>query len=62
MRTRHEIVDREFLELRGKLLEIAASFDRMDRAVTVPETGIGVDLEDRIIDHSTFFPGRSWYT
>ena len=26
-----EVLDREFLELRAKLLELAASFDRLDR-------------------------------
>jgi len=27
-----EILDREFLEMRAKLLEVAASFDRIERA------------------------------
>ena len=27
-----DILDREFLEIRAKLLELAASFDRIDRA------------------------------
>lgn len=27
-----EVIDREYLELRAKILEIAASFDRMERA------------------------------
>lgn len=27
-----EIIDREFLEIRAKILELAASFDRLDRA------------------------------
>ncbi len=27
-----EILDREFLELRAKILQIAAAFDRLDRA------------------------------
>ena len=27
-----EIMDREFLEVRAKILELAASFDRLDRA------------------------------
>lgn len=27
-----EILDREFLELRAKILELAAAFDRLDRA------------------------------
>jgi hypothetical protein len=27
-----EILDREFLEIRAKLLEVAASFDRIERA------------------------------
>ena len=30
--TAPEILDREFLEIRAKLLELAASFDRLDRA------------------------------
>ena len=30
-RTSHEILDREFLEIRAKLLELAASFDRLQR-------------------------------
>ena len=32
-RTASEILDREFLTTRGKLLEIASAFDRIDRAV-----------------------------
>ena len=31
-RTVSEVIDREYLELRAKVLEIAASFDRMERA------------------------------
>ena len=31
-RTATQILDREFLELRARLLELAASFDRMERA------------------------------
>lgn len=31
--TSAQIVDREFLELRAKILELAASFDRIDRAL-----------------------------
>ncbi|MGI9519235.1 MAG: hypothetical protein ACR2NP_19450 [Pirellulaceae bacterium] len=30
-RTSQEIFDREFLEIRAKLLELAASFDRLER-------------------------------
>ncbi len=30
--TAKEIIDREFLEIRAKVLELAASFDRLDRA------------------------------
>jgi len=30
--TAPEVLDREFLEIRAKLLELAASFDRLDRA------------------------------
>lgn len=32
MKSAQEILDREFLELRSKLLDIAASLDRIDRA------------------------------
>ena len=28
----NEVLDREYLELRAKILELAASFDRLDRA------------------------------
>jgi len=28
----NEVLDREFLELRAKILELAASFDRLDRS------------------------------
>ena len=31
-RTRAEILDREYLEMRAKILQLAASCDRMDRA------------------------------
>ena len=31
-RSSSTILDREYLEIRGKLLELAASFDRMERA------------------------------
>lgn len=31
-RSAEQILDREFLELRGKILELAASFDRLARA------------------------------
>lgn len=31
-RTANEILDRDFLESRGKILELAASLDRLDRA------------------------------
>ncbi|QDU78770.1 hypothetical protein Pla110_04740 [Polystyrenella longa] len=30
--TAPQILDREFLEIRAKMLELAASFDRLDRA------------------------------
>ena len=30
--TAHEIMEREFLETRAKLLELAAALDRLDRA------------------------------
>ena len=32
MMTAKQILDREFLEVRGKILEVAASLDRLDRA------------------------------
>ena len=31
-RTAAQVIDREYLELRAKVLEIAASFDRIERA------------------------------
>ena len=34
VRTAAEVLDRDFLETRGKLLELAASLDRLDRAAT----------------------------
>lgn len=30
--TANQVLDREFLELRAKVLELAAAFDRLDRA------------------------------
>lgn len=30
--TSNEVLDREFFEIRAKILELAASFDRLDRA------------------------------
>lgn len=30
--TSNEVLDREYLEIRAKILELAASFDRLDRA------------------------------
>ena len=37
-RTAQEIFDREFLEIRAKLLQLAAHFDRIDRAGTLDDT------------------------
>ena len=37
VRERQEILDREFLELRARLLEIAASFDRLQRSDGEPD-------------------------
>ena len=34
-RTRAEVLNRDFLETRAKILELAASLDRVDRAQTV---------------------------
>lgn len=36
-RTAQEIFDREFLEIRAKLLQLAAHFDRIDRAGTLDD-------------------------
>ena len=47
-RTGSAILDREFLEIRAKLLELAASFDRMERANgEVPEHAV-TDSEPRL--------------
>ena len=32
-----QVLDREFLQLRAKILELAASFDRLDRGAPLPE-------------------------
>jgi hypothetical protein len=37
-----EILNREFLEIRGKILELAAAFDRLERAEGV------VDVDQRV--------------
>lgn len=37
-RTVADVVDREYLELRAKVLEIAASFDRINRATGKPDS------------------------
>lgn len=37
-RTVTDVVDREYLELRAKVLEIAASFDRINRAAGAPDS------------------------
>ena len=33
--TAQAVLDREFLEIRAKILELAASFDRLDRSGTI---------------------------
>ena len=38
MKSSKQILDREFLELRSKLLDIAASLDRIDRSEMVDNT------------------------
>ena len=38
-----QVLAREFLEIRAKILELAASFDRLDRAAAANETGIESD-------------------
>ncbi len=48
-RTSQEIFEREFLELRSKLLELAASFDRMQRGPGEPDqrarlVALGLDI------------------
>ncbi|MCA9214117.1 MAG: hypothetical protein KDB27_13690 [Planctomycetales bacterium] len=43
--TANQILDREYLELRAKILELAASFDRLDRAA---EGGDSVASDDRM--------------
>ena len=42
--TAKQILDREYLEMRAKILELAASFDRIDRA---DQTGDSVDADPR---------------
>ena len=37
--TATQVFDREFLELRAKILELAASFDRIERAGGTPDDG-----------------------
>ncbi|NND99241.1 MAG: hypothetical protein HKN47_18130 [Pirellulaceae bacterium] len=46
-RTANHILDETFLEIRAKLLEIAADFDRMDRAADDGESMSGVSNERR---------------
>ena len=36
--TADEVLDREFLQIRGKTLELAAAFDRLNRAAGEVET------------------------
>ncbi|MFC1759333.1 hypothetical protein ACFL2H_11310 [Planctomycetota bacterium] len=41
--TAKQILDREYLELRAKILELAASFDRLERADADGEEAIDAD-------------------
>ena len=41
--TAPQILDREFLEIRAKILELAASFDRMDRGDGVVENDLRME-------------------
>ena len=43
-----QILDREFLELRAKILELAASFDRLDRAQEDDESGTDISSDPRL--------------
>ena len=45
MKSSKQILDREFLELRSKLLDIAASLDRIDRA----EGAVGEDQRMQLL-------------
>ena len=50
-----QILDREFLQLRAKILELAASFDRLNRApgaadqarIALLQRGLSIVLDDR---------------
>jgi hypothetical protein len=46
-RTANSILDEKFLDIRAKLLEVAADFDRVDRAADDGETLSGHSLELR---------------
>lgn len=55
--TAEQILDREFLEIRGKILEIAASLDRIERANGTVDNDRRVELLEKgiqilIDDHS----------
>ncbi len=41
--TAKQILDREFLEMRAKILELAASFDRIDRADKAGDSSVDAD-------------------
>lgn len=45
-----EVLDREFLEIRAKVLELAASFDRLDRAEGVVAGDPRLSLVHEAID------------
>lgn len=47
-RTAADVLDREFLEMRAKVLELAASFDRIDRA----EGAVDDDRRARLLDEA----------
>ena len=52
MKSSKQILDREFLELRSKLLDIAASLDRIDRAASddVPKESPASVSHDKRMD------------
>lgn len=62
VRTAAEVLDRDFLETRGKLLELAASLDRLDRAATADGRRGDPRLEQlarALVELRTEGPGRA---
>lgn len=50
MLTATEVLNKEFLEVRCQLIEIAASLDRIDRAATAGNESFADDSLERIYD------------